>query len=57
MSGEDYDPSIAYCVEGCGELAVGETLIGVTDDVFDDPEDFTEIVSLVCYDHAQKEAA
>lgn len=46
----DYDPSIAYCVEGCRRLAVAERPSGI---VMDNDGDFTEVVDLVCYEHAQ----
>lgn len=42
-----FDPSIAYCVEGCGQLAVAENLNGMT-------EDGDEVVDLVCYDHKER---
>lgn len=43
-----YDPSIAYCVEGDHKLATHERISGIVMD----GDDFTEVVDLVCAEHA-----
>lgn len=37
---------VPYCIEGCGQPAIGERLAGLT-------SDGTEVVELVCYDHLE----
>lgn len=41
-----YDINEAYCVNGCGKPAIGETTTGIVMD----GDDFSEVVELVCED-------
>lgn len=41
------DPSIAYCINGCPRLAVGEKINGMYED--------DEVVELMCYECIQED--